>query len=164
MAASRDQNKEQRTWTSQSAAQRKPSPAVCLSVVNIKWRPDDLSLCLSSSDTSSLGVTSPMKRLICSQRGLLPMKSWEKTLRHTSLLSRRVNTSRSAARKQLPHSYVFMASRCTDFIGLMLKMAEILISPKLYICYKTLGEYIASTCANRKHWKQSEVLFKTFQH
>ena len=51
---------------------RKPSPAVCVSVLNIKRGPDDLSLCLSSSDTSSLGVTSPMKRLICSQRGLLP--------------------------------------------------------------------------------------------
>lgn len=37
--------------------------------MNIKRQPDDLSLCLSSSDTSSLGLTSPMKRLICSQQG-----------------------------------------------------------------------------------------------
>lgn len=75
VAANRDQNegnKEEKKSRSPSAAQRKPSPAVCVSVLNIKRGPDDLSLCLSSSDTSSLGVTSPMKRLICSQRGLLP--------------------------------------------------------------------------------------------
>lgn len=93
-----------------SRAQRKPSPAVCSSVLNIKWRPDDLSLCLSSSDTSSLGVTPPMKGLICSQQGLLPVKSGERrkerkkkqTLRHVSYCPQ-VNMEQSAVRRHSSH-------------------------------------------------------------
>lgn len=101
-----------------SRAQRKPSPAVCSSVLNIKWRPDDLSLCLSSSDTSSLGVTPPMKRLICSQQGLLPVRSG-----HVSYCPQ-VDMEQSAVRSRSSHRLsdnshhvlIFCASLANTFI------------------------------------------------
>lgn len=57
-------------------AQAERSSAACLSVVNIKCRPVDSSLCLSSSDTSCLPVTSPHDEDNLLPAGLLSTGSW----------------------------------------------------------------------------------------